>query len=67
MFSPLARMQAIVKREMVRVWVEYMPETVAMRGATAYGGWITHGPDVRVRVVLKVRGQAGVDGVCGGW
>ena len=33
MFSPLARMQAFVAREMASVWLEYIMETVVMGGA----------------------------------
>ena len=67
MFSPLARMQAFVAREMASVWLEYIMETVVMGALAAYRGWMFYGPDVRVRVVMRVREQVGVDGVGMGW
>lgn len=67
MFSPLARMQAFVTREMASVWLEYMLETVVLGAPAAYSGWMIYGPDVRVRVVLRVRQQVDVDGIGMGW
>lgn len=66
-FMPLARMQAVITREMVSCWVDYMLATVARGEMAAYRGWMIYGPDVRVRVGLRVRGWVGVNGVGVGW
>ena len=68
MFSPLlARVRAYVMREVASVWLEYMLQTVVMGAPATYSGWMVYGPDVRVRVVLRVRQQVGVGGTGMDW